>query len=265
MGVEAADVDGDGDFDLFMTHLGKETNTLFLNDGRGGFEEATERSGLGAPSFRHTGFGTSFLDFDNDGLLDLLVANGAVYVDQELAAAGDPYPFDQPNQLFRGVGDGRFVEVTEHAGPALSLVEVSRAVAVGDVDNDGDADVVLTNNNGPARLLLNEVKARRAWIGLALADPEGRAPIGARVGVFPGDGRSLWRLSRVAGSYAAASDPRVLVGLGLPAAGRDELVRVERIEVIWPDGSREEWRNVEANGYRTLLRGGGRRVGEASR
>ena len=162
MGIAASDFDGDGDIDIFLTHLEQETNTLYVNDGAGLFEDASIRSGLGPPSLAYTGFGAGWVDYDNDGWLDVMTVNGAVVDIESLKQSGDPYPLHQTNQLFRNLGDGRFQEVTAHAGEAFSLSEVSRGAAFGDLDNDGDIDVVVVSNNGPARLLLNETGQRRS-------------------------------------------------------------------------------------------------------
>ena len=153
MGVDAGDFDNDGDADLFVTHLVSETNTLYVNDGTGLFEDQSARSGLGFPSLPYTGFGTLWFDFDNDGWLDILAVNGAVGIIQTLVQAKDPHPLHQRNQLFRNLGNGRFEDVSERAGAVFQLSEVSRGAAFGDLDNDGDVDVLVTNNNGRARLL----------------------------------------------------------------------------------------------------------------
>jgi hypothetical protein len=116
MGVVAGDIDGDGSYDLFMSHIVQETNTLYLNDGKGMFRETTRDSGLALPSYKYTGFGTALFDFDNDGWLDLFVANGAVHEIEHLAREGDIFPIHQPDTLYRNLGQGRFVEVTEEAG-----------------------------------------------------------------------------------------------------------------------------------------------------
>ena len=259
MGVDAGDFDGDGDDDLFMTHLTRETNTLYVNDGLGLFEDRTATIGLGVPSLAYTGFGTAWLDFDNDGWLDLLAVNGAVQASHQRfagagrasARAGEPLPLHQPNQLFRNLGNGRFDEVTGHAGPAFERSEVSRGAAFGDVDNDGDVDVLVTNNDGRARLLINEVGHRNRWIGLRLVGGPGRRDmLGARVGVFRDGGPPLWRRARADGSYASANDPRVLVGLGDAAI-------VRRVRVVWPSGREEEWTELPVNQWLTLEEGGG--------
>ncbi len=260
MGVDAGDFDADGDDDLFMTHLTKETNTLYVNDGSGLFEDRTAMTGLGGPSMAYTGFGTAWFDFDNDAWLDLLVVNGAVQASHQRfairtldvsAQAGEPLPLHQPNQLFRNLGSGRFEEVTERAGAVFELSEVSRGAAFGDVDNDGDQDVLITNNNGRARLLINNVGHRNRWIGLRLVGGAGpRDMLGARVGVFRDDGPTLWRRARSDGSYASANDPRVLVGLG-------DAATVPRVRVTWPSGREEDWTNLPVDQWLTLEEGAG--------
>ncbi len=251
MGLEAADFDADGDLDLFVSHLTGETNTLYRNEGAAAFLDVSQRAGLGTPSQWATGFGTAALDYDNDGWLDLLVVNGAVRTLEKLARLRDPYPFHQPNQLFRNLGQGRFQEVSSEAGPALSLSEVSRGAACGDVDNDGDTDLVVANNNGPARLLLNQAGQSASWLGLRLLTGK-RDALGARVRLERSGGRRLLRRVHSDGSYAAAGDPRVLFGLG-------EDRRAGPVRVEWPDGSLEEWTGLPAGRYTTLRQGEGKR------
>ena len=252
MGVDVGDVDADGDGDLFMTHVSAETNTFYVNDGAGFFDDRSAEAGLGAPSLPHTGFGAAWFDADNDTWLDALVVNGAVRTIEALARAGDPFPLHERNQLFRNLGGGRFEELSGRAGEAFAQSEVSRGAAFGDVDNDGDVDVLVTNNNGPARLLINEVGHRRHWLGLRLVGGPAapRDMLGARVGVFRAGGPPLWRRARADGSYASANDPRVLIGLGDSAA-------VERVQVIWPSGRVEEWTAVEVDGWNRLVEGTG--------
>ncbi len=262
MGVDVGDVDGDGDPDIVLSHLRRQTNTLYLNDGAGVFHDSSLDSGLGAPSWDFTGFGAGFFDYDNDGWLDFFVANGAVKLISELEAAGDPFPLHQTNQLFRnlgGAGGGlRFQEVTPAAGAALALSEVSRGAAFGDLDNDGDVDIVVANNHGPARVLINQVGGGRPWLGLRLLGAEGRDALGARVEVRRRQAPPLCRRVRTDGSYASASDPRVLVGLG----GGEE---VEAIRVRWPGGRLEDFPGLEPGRYATLREGTGQAVAEPGR
>jgi hypothetical protein len=253
MGVDAGDLDNDGDEDLFVTNLSTQYNTLYVNDGSGLFEDRSTTSGLGTARQRYTGFGTLFFDYDNDGWLDVLVVNGAVFTKRALVAAKDPYPLREPNQLFRNLGNGRFEEVSARAGAVFQVAEVSRGAAFGDVDNDGDTDVVVANSSGPVQLLVNNIGNRNRWLGLRLVG--GKPPrdmLGARVGVFQGDGPPLWRRARTDGSYGSAHDPRVLVGLGA------KVTRVPRVRVLWPSGRTEEWTNLAANQWLTLTEGTGK-------
>ena len=254
MGVDAADFDNDGDEDLFMTHLLNETNTLYRNDGTGWFEDQSSGTRLAPPSVPFTGFGTAFLDYDNDGWLDVLALNGHVSTLEVLAKKNDPYPLHQPNQLFRNLNGGHFEDVTGEAGPVFDLSEVSRGGAFGDVDNDGDTDVLVVNNNGRARLLINRMGQRRHWLGLRLVDRRlKRDLLGTRVAVFLSGGRTLWRRVRTDGSYASSNDSRLLFGLG----GEPQVLKVR---AWWTDGKVEEWSDLPVDRYTVLYRGSGTAV-----
>jgi hypothetical protein len=250
MGVDAGDLDDDGDLDLFMTHLAGETNTVYLNDGQGWFEDRTAASGLGGPSKSMTAFGTGFLDYDNDSDLDVFVANGAVNIILSLVKASDPYPLHQPNQLFANRGDGNFADVSAESGAVFALSEVSRGVAFGDIDNDGDMDLVVANNNGPARLMLNQVGNRTAWLGLRLVSTQGRDALGAWVEIQREGASSLWRRVHTDGSYASAADPRLLVGLGAQS-------KVTGVSVRWPSGRQEDFPAPTLRHYNELREGQG--------
>jgi hypothetical protein len=254
MGVDAADFDGTGTDDLFITHLMDETNALYVNQGNGLFEDRTREAGLGMPGRRFTGFGTLFFDYDNDGWLDLLVTNGAVQLLPELMRKNDPFPLGQPNQLFRNTGNG-FVEVMERLPPEFRALQVGRGAAFGDLDNDGDTDVLIANNNQPARLFLNQVGNQNHWLGLRLISKAGRDLLGARVQVTlrsatEGKKVVLWRRARTDGSYLSANDPRVLVGLGNNRS-------VDSVRVYWPGGEIEDWKNLAIDRYTTLTEGAG--------
>ena len=196
MGIALGDPENDGDEDIFVSNLVGESHVLYTNDGAGNFEDARTRAELGRATARMTGFGTGWLDYDNDGSLDLFVANGAVNIVEALR--GQPNPFRQRNQLFHNDGSGRFREVTSEAGPAFELLEVSRGAAFGDIDNDGDVDILVTNNNGPARLLLNERITRFTARGSRPADLE--LPTGARDHARPA------RISALAGDRITSRD-----------------------------------------------------------
>ncbi len=263
MGVDAGDFDEDGDEDLFMTHLTAEGNNLYVNDGSGMFEDESAPSRLGPDSLPYTGWGSAWFDFDNDGWLDLIAVNGTVEALPELD--GDPFPYGQPNTLFRNLGDGSFEEVTDRAGAVFDLVETSRGAAFGDVDNDGDIDVLIANDAGPVRLLVNTIGSRRHWLGLRLVGPpaspgsaHGRDMLGARVTITRDGEPTRWRRARSDGSYASANDPRVHVGLGESADPPD-------VEVRWPSGRVEAWDDVPVDRYTTLIEGQGRLLSEATR
>ncbi len=251
MGVAAADFDGDGDLDLVLTHLTGESHTLYANDGAGNFDDVTIRAGLDAGSRAVTGFGTAWLDFDRDGRLDLAVANGAVHRIEALHRQGDAYPLRQPNQLFRNLGGGAFEDAGARGGAAFEHAGVSRGVAAGDVDNDGDLDLVIVDSNGPLRLLIGSSPVDRHWLGLRLiGSTAGRDLLGALATLHRPSGPPLRRRVHTDGSYASASDPRLLFGLG-------EQAMVDRLEVLWPDGSAELFDPPPIDRYTTLRRGTG--------
>ena len=202
----------------------------------------------GATTF--TGFGTAFLDYDNDGWLDVVAANGAVHLIEALRAKGDPHPLHQRKQLFHNRGDGHFDEATAAGGAAFELSEVGRGLAAGDLDNDGAIDFVVNNNNGPFRIFHNEVGAATNWFGLRLMQGK-RDAYGARVEVRRGGLPTIWRRVRADGSYLSANDPRVLVGLGSNA-------KVDALIVHWPGGRREAFDAPSLKRYTTLVEGTGR-------
>ena len=224
MGVDAADIDGDGDADLWKVHLHRESHVLYINEGTY-FDDATSGWGLAAPTRRATGFGTALFDYDLDGLLDAFVANGRVQIVANTMPGDDPYA--EPNQLLRQVAPGRFEDVTAAAGDALKLIGTSRAAAFGDYDNDGDVDILVVNRDGPARLLRNDAPRRGGACTLRILDRHGRDAFGATVRCT--FGRTTRTLEvRSAYSYCAANDPRLHIGLGNAA-------RLDRVEVRWPD------------------------------
>ena len=238
MGIDAGDFDNDGDEDLFITELTGQGDDLYVNDGSGNFEERSAQAGIRLASLPFTGFGTGWIDIDNDGWLDLVTVNGAVTQNVEALARNQPFSLQQKKQVFRNLGNGHFADVTKSAGAYFDIPEVSRGLAFGDIDNDGDLDMVVGNDSGPLRLLINNVGNRKHWVGL-------RVPVGSRVAVTTSDGRTLWRRSHTDGSYGSARDPRVLVGLG-DASGP------VKVRIVRPDGRVEEKSNVAIDRYTDL-------------
>lgn len=251
MGVVAADFDGDGADDLFMTHITGETNTLYQNQGDALFRDASIASGLGAPSKMATGFGTAAVDVDNDGRLDVVAVNGAVRTLEDQARRGVAYPLAQRNQIFRNLGGGRFEDVSDAAGAPFAVEEVSRGLAYGDVDNDGDTDLLILNSNGPARLLINRIGQDRPWIGLRLLEATGtRDALGARAVLRRSGAPDLGRRVAADGSFASANDPRILFGLG-------DAPEADGLDVYWPSGRRESFPAPPVGRYTTLVEGHG--------
>jgi len=250
MGIASGDYDRDGDEDLFVTNLAAETAVLYANDGRGNFEDVRARSGLGPATAGFTGFGTGWIDYDNDGWLDLFIANGGVNVIE--AQRGQPFPFRMRNQLFRNPGTGGFEDMSATAGPAFARAEIGRGAAFGDIDNDGDIDIVYTTNGGPARLLLNQAVSVNHWLTVSLKQPAAnRFAIGSWVGLERAGQPTLWSRVRTDGSYLSASDVRVHFGLGSASPGAQAIV------VQWPDGQRDRWADVASDRIVTITRGAG--------
>jgi enediyne biosynthesis protein E4 len=250
MGIAAEDYDRDCDVDLFVTHLAAETNTLYVNEGNGKgvsdgtvwFVDGSNQAGIAASSSPFTGFGAAWFDADNDGDLDLMSANGAVTPLAKQVAEGSAHPLRQRNQLWANSGTGTFSEVD--GGPAFELKDVSRGAAFGDLDNDGDIDIVLSNNNGPARIYENRSPAKH-WLGLQSAGGiAGKARIeSASCG---------YQRFSTDGSYASASDARVVIGLGSVAAS-------QRVRVKWSDAMQEVFGPLKPDRYHVIKRGDGRK------
>jgi len=245
MGIDAGDIDHDGDQDLFVTNLDNEGNTLYVNLGNGLFEDRTAEFGLFKLGF--TGFGTRFLDYDNDGWLDLVVVNGAVRHLRGQVQARDPYPLKQRSQLFRNERGRRFEDVSDFAGSPFAQLQVGRGVATGDLDNDGDTDIVAFSNNGPARVWLNAVGNRQHWLGVRVIDDRDKRDALQAVVELAGH-RGMSRSVQTDGSYASASDPRVLFGLGTETGA-------QTVRVHWPGRQAEDFRNLAIDRYWILESG----------
>ena len=246
MGVASADVDDDGDSDLLVVNLERQTDSFFRNEGSY-FFDATRLVGLGTVSMRHTRFGVALADFDNDARLDLYEANGKIALSGP--AEGDGYA--EPNTLYRGsIDDGaiRFVEIGPTGGVAPGLVHTSRGVASGDIDDDGGIDLVVTNRDAPAYLLMNRAD-RGNWARFRVRTTHGRDAIGATVSATVG-GRRLSRDVQPSASYLASNDPRVHFGVGSESRLHDVVVR-------WPGGTEEAFGHFAAGETHELRQGEG--------
>jgi hypothetical protein len=259
MGVAIGDVNGDGFFDLFVTHLTDETNTLWAQGPRGIFQDRTAAVGLANPRWRGTGFGTVLVDFDHDGALDLGVVNGRVkrakIVDApaDVKATNPSYwqVYAERNQLFGNDGTGRFRDLSSQNAAFCGRAAVCRGLACADFDNDGAMDLLVTAVAGPARLYRNVAPRRGHWLLVRALEPGlRRDAYGAEVTVQAG-GRRWMRWINPGYSYLCSNDPRAHFGLG-------QADRVETIEVVWPDGSEETFPGCPADQLVVLRKGEGR-------
>jgi hypothetical protein len=252
MGITIGDVENSGGQILLVTNLTREGVTVFRRDVKDQFEDATSQFGLLQPTFGYTGFGTQWFDYDNDGWLDLFIANGAVTLLGNQGTKASRYA--QRNQLFHNEGGKRFGEISQLGGPSFQIAEVSRGAAFGDIDNDGAIDIIVTNNNGPVRLLRNQVGSKAHWLSLKLeAQKLNRFAIGARAAVVRHGNKTPWRQVRTDSSYLSANDMRVHFGLG-------DQAEIEAVIVEWPDRVQERFDGVKADRIVTLRQGTGKRV-----
>jgi hypothetical protein len=254
MGTDMADYDHDGLLDIFVTNLAEETDELYHNDGGGAFSDRTFVSGLGAPTLLMLGFGTFFFDPDDDGNLDLFVGNG--HIIDNIALYSDTITFEQPAQLFRGDGKGRFDPVGADAGEPFGRRYVVRGAVPFDYDDDGDEDIVMTQNDRPAVLLRNVGHPRHHWVTFTLeGTPPNRDAIGAFVTLEAGGVRQV-RYARTACSYLSQADRRLHFGLG-------EATAITRVSVRWPgrSGFTESFAPVPIDRFVVLREGQGRRSG----
>jgi hypothetical protein len=248
MGTDFGDYDGDGHLDLFVANHELEMHTLFRNLGGGLFEDVTSRSGIGLATLPFVGFGTVFLDYDNDGDLDLAIVNGHV-----LNNSGHFRPGSREAQrklLFRNDGNGRFTEVGPVSGPGFALEAVGRGLAAADIDNDGDLDLLVTNNGGQAELLRNDGGTENnALLVRTVGTRSNRDGIGARLRLTAG-GTTQVREVKAGSSYLGQSDIRVHFGLGRAS-------QIDQLEVRWPAGGTDVVRNVSVNQILTIVEGKG--------
>ena len=228
MGVDAADYDGSGRASLVIGNFSNEMMALYTNEGNGLFIDEAPTSTIGRNSLLTLTFACFFLDYDLDGLLDVFAANG--HVADDIQRVQPRVAYAQPPHLFRNLGARRFEEVTARSGAALSRPMVARGAAYGDYDGDGDPDLLITTNNGPATLLRNDRSARNGALRIALrGTASNRDGIGARVSVRAIDGKRRWQMVKTGSSYLSQNELPITFGLG-PAQG------VQAIEIAWPSG-----------------------------
>lgn len=246
MGLDLADADGNGAYDIVESDFQGQRKTLYVNDGLGFFTPNGDARGPGDFTLDRLGFGIGFLDFDLDGWADLFIANGHVIDDIEEFQPGVAY--EQTAQLFRNTGGGRFVDVSSQLGAYGELRRVGRGAAFGDFDNDGDPDILVTNNHQEPALLRNEGPHRNRWIGIrCVGKQSNRSGIGVRITLEAG-GRTWVDETRAASSYLSSSDPRLLFGLG-------DAPCVDRLTVTWPGGETQQFRKIAAGRYITIHQG----------
>jgi enediyne biosynthesis protein E4 len=248
MGASFGDMDNDGRLDLVVSNAAAAPALVFRNEGLGMFADVSFPSGVGQVTLPRFQWSAEFLDYDNDGQSDIYIASG--HLQDNIALFSDE-SYAQPDVLLRNRGDGRFADVSVETGVAALTVEVSRGVAAGDIDNDGDVDLFLTNSNRAARLLRNDGGAANQWLMCrTVGTVSNRDGIGARIRVVAG-GLSQVKEVRSGSGYLSQGDLRVLFGLGRHATA-------ELVEVRWPTGLVDRWRDVPAPQIMTLTEGEGR-------
>jgi hypothetical protein len=248
MGTDAADYDGDGRLDLIVTNLDLESHSLFRNLGGRLFAYTTTESGLTAPTLPFVGWGVALVDYDNDTLVDIAIANGHIFDNAPQFRAGARHA--QRRLLFRNVNGRRFLDVGRSAGPGFAVERVGRGLAAGDFDNDGDLDLLLTSNGGPVELLRNDGgNAQNSLVIETVGAKSNRNGIGARLRLTAGT-RTQIREIKTGGSYLSQHDPRAHFGL-------ERAARADRLEIRWPSGLTQTLDNIPANHIVTIREGEG--------
>ena len=246
MGVAVGDIDLDGSLDVFKTNFADDTNVLYHNDGKGNFDDVTIHAGLGVET-RYVGWGAGMVDLDNDGFPDLFVATGSVYPEVEKKVPA--YPFRTPRLVFRNLGDGRFEELIDEAGPGVADAHASRGCAFGDFDNDGDIDVLIWNMNEPPSLLRNDLSGGGHWLKVLLVGAHSnRSAIGTRVTARYGKRQQSQEVTAQC-SFYSVNDRRLHFGLGSET--------VANLSIRWSNGNTEMISNVPADQLVVIREGAG--------
>jgi hypothetical protein len=250
MGSTVADYDGDGKLDIFKTNFSDDTSTLYRNNGNGTFDDVTFAAGLGLYT-RYLGWGTMFLDFDNDGWPDLLLVNGHVYPEVDKQNLGSSY--EEPRILYHNNGNKTFTDISAQAGPGITTVHAGRGLAIGDLWNDGRMSAVISNMNAGPSLLVNQVHSANHWVGFkTVGTKSNRDGIGARVTVKAGP-RFLVDEVRSGSSYDSNNDLRIHFGLG-------SVAKIEWVQIRWPSGLTEQFDSGPVDQIRILKEGSGAAV-----
>ena len=248
MGTDAADTTGSGRLDLIVAHLDQQLARLYQNVGEGYFEDATFRSRISYATFHLSGFGTRFVDYDNDGARDLFIANGHVLDNIQRYHADTTYA--EPKLMFRNTGHGIFQNVSEQLGSDFQLPRVSRGAAIADFDNDGDLDILVSNNGQPPQLLRNDGGNANHWLQIFLIGTRSnRDAVGARVKVTASD-LVLYDERKGGMSYQSAQDPRLHFGLS-------QRRTVEEVEIKWPSGALTKLTNLKSDQILAIEEGKG--------
>jgi len=250
MGVDAADIDGDGWQDLFVANIDRETFAVYHNNGNETFDDVSQGAGIAEPTRLLSGWGLRFFDYDNDGLPDLILSNGHPddLIDQRMHGV----TYREPLLLFHNEGEGRMVNVSASSGEPFSRKYAARGLAVGDLNNDGYPDVVFLENGGPAHVLINDAASKNHWIGLKLVAITANPDATGAVIRWSVNSKVLSRFKRAGGSYLSTHDPRELLGMGKSTA-------VDWVEIVWPRPSQRVDRltSLPVDRYHTVVEGKG--------
>lgn len=248
MGIDTADYDNDGDLDMILTHYQAETNTLYQNDGYGVFWDVTAQSHIGEPTHLPLAWGTGFVDFDNDGWLDLFFANGHLHDNVELLQEVGVYK--QQNQLFHNSGNGIYTDITDQCGNGLQIKKSSRGSIFGDYDNDGDMDILVTNIGDTPDLLRNDTPTNNNWISIKLIGKKtNRDAIGSKVTLQYGETSKIIEI-KSGGSYLSHNQFQLQTGLGTAKM-------VDQIIINWQNGVQDVIKDVQSNQRLTIKEGNG--------